>query len=176
MGAKGSGGKNRKSTARKKAEGNRGKRALNLAEPAALPGEPEIPKELSKAAREVWPQIVATLQANTVLFKTDSIAVAALCSSYVHFFLADAQVQEYGTVMVELHKDSKGSPTGLSSLKMNPAVRVRSDALKHLRACWQVFGLDPSSRSGIQLPDSPDAPSKLRDIMRAKGPGDDVVN
>ena len=65
MGGRGSGGKNRKPTAIKKAEGNRGKRKLNEREPVALAGEPAIPKVLSRAARAVWPSICA-LAANNV--------------------------------------------------------------------------------------------------------------
>ena len=47
MGGKGSGGHNRKPTAQKLAEGNRGKRRLNLREPKALPGEPQMPSGMT---------------------------------------------------------------------------------------------------------------------------------
>ncbi len=173
MGGKGSGGKNRKPTAIKKAEGNRGKRTLNESEPAALPGEPPIPKELSKAARAVWPSICAVLAENQVLYKTHGVAVAALCSSYVQFFLADAAVQKYGIVNVELEE-----LTGVATIKMNPAVRARSDALRHLRSCWQAFGLDPSSMAGLNANPEADKKSKsaINAILRAKSDRDDVVN
>ena len=69
MGGKGSGGHNRKPTAQKLAEGNRGKRRLNLREPKALPGEPQMPSGMTEQARAVWPEVVAMLKANDVLFK-----------------------------------------------------------------------------------------------------------
>jgi len=47
-------GHNRKPTAQKLAEGNRGKRPLNLREPKALPGEPQMPSGMTEQARAVW--------------------------------------------------------------------------------------------------------------------------
>src|SRR3989442_5198162 len=146
MGGKGSGGHNRKPTAQKLAEGNRGKRPLNLRESKALPGEPPMPSGMTEQARAVWPEVVAMLKANDVLFKTDGLAIAALCSNLVLFWQADRAVQELGSVCEELDE-----ATGVSTPRMNPSVRVRSDAEKKLRACWQLFGLDPSSRPDVQV-------------------------
>jgi P27 family predicted phage terminase small subunit len=172
MGGKGSGGKNRKPTAQKKAEGNRGKRALNAKEPKALPGEPAIPKFLSKAGRKVWPEVCASLSELGVLYTTDSLAIAALCSSLVLFAQADAAVAKYGSVCATLDE-----VTGVAVLRTNPAVRVRSDALRHLRSSIQAFGLDPSSRSGIQVPGQQDrSESALDAILRSKSSKDDIVN
>jgi len=171
MGGNGSGGRNRKATAQKKAEGNRGKRELNIREPKALPGEPPIPKFLNEAARKLWPEICAMLNQNQVLFKTDALAIAALCSSLVLFRRADEAIAKYGALCAELDE-----LTGVAVLRTNPAVRVRSDALRHLRSSWQAFGLDPSSRSGIELPENPKSASALDSILRAKSAKDDVVN
>ena len=58
MGGKGSGGNGRKPTAQKLAEGNRGKRPLNLREPKALPGEPQMPSGMTEEIiRELRDQI-----------------------------------------------------------------------------------------------------------------------
>lgn len=172
MGGRGSGGKNRKPTAQKKAEGNRGKRALNPKEPKVLPGEPEIPGCLTKAARKVWPQVCASLLEVGVLYKTDGLAIAALCSSLVLFAQADAAIAKFGSVCATLDET-----TGVAVLRTNPAVRVRSDALRHLRSSIQSFGLDPASRSGLQLVEPPDKQkSALESILRSKSAKDDVVN
>ncbi len=170
MGGKGSGGKNRKPTAQKKAEGNRGKRTLNDKEPIALPGEPKIPKFLTAAGRKVWPQVCASLKELGVLYTTDSIAIAALCSSLVLFAQADAAVAKYGSVCATLDEI-----TGVAVLRTNPAVRVRSDALRHLRSSMQAFGMDPSSRAGVQVPED-SSESALDRILRSKSAKDDVVN
>lgn len=174
MGGRGSGGKNRKSTARKKAEGNRGKRKLNLKEPPSLPGEPKKPSWLCGAPLKVWPEVVRNLSEAGVLFKTDGIAIAALCSNVILFRKADAAIAKYGCLHLTLDEE-----TGVGVLKTASAVRVRSDALRHLRASWQAFGLDPSSRSGVVIPD-PDpkdrSESALEAILRSKSSKDDVVN
>lgn len=175
MGGKGSGGRNRKPTAQKKAEGNRGKRALNDREPPALPGEPPMPKFVAEdlMVRQVWKEIVAILGEYGVLRKTDAIAIGTLCSNYVLFAQAEASVRKFGHVIVtELDMD-----TGVSVLKVNPSVRVRSDALKQLRAGWQAFGLDPRSAAGIQLPDNPEKPKTGLDLIKmAKSAKDEVIN
>ncbi len=170
MGGSGSGGKNRKPTAQKKAEGNRGRRELNIREPKALPGEPPIPKFLNPAARKLWPDICAMLNQNGVLFKTDALAIASLCSSLVLFTKADAAIAKFGALCATLDE-----VTGVAVLRTNPAVRVRSDALRHLRASWQAFGLDPASRSGVEVPGEKEA-SALDSILRAKSANDDIVN
>jgi P27 family predicted phage terminase small subunit len=171
MGGKGSGGKNRKPTAQKMAEGNRGKRKLNAREPVVLPGEPRIPNLVSAAVRKVWPEVCAMLSEAGALFKTDALAIAALCSSLVLFTKAEAAIAKYGSLHVELDE-----LTGAGVLRTAPAVRVRSDALKSLRSSWQAFGLDPASRAGIQAPPDPDKTrSALENILRSKGSSDDVV-
>jgi len=173
MGGKGSGGHNRKPTAQKLAEGNRGKRRLNLREPKALPGEPQMPSGMTEQARAVWPEVVAMLKANDVLFKTDGLAIATLCSNLVLFWQADRAVQEMGSMREKLDER-----TGVSTLHMNPAVRVRCDAEKQLRACWQLFGLDPSSRPGVQTSDPAerDPHSALDSVLRAKSAKDEIIN
>jgi P27 family predicted phage terminase small subunit len=178
MGGKGSGGHNRKSAAVKKAEGNRGKRKLARQEPTEepkaepIPGEPKMPACLTTAGRLVWPMIVAELADNGALFQTDGIAIAALCSSLVLFTAADAAIAKFGSVCATLDEI-----TGVAVLKTNPAVRVRSDALRHLSRSLQSFGLDPASRSGIQLPDPKGKKKSALDaILHAKSNQDDVVN
>jgi phage terminase small subunit len=113
-----------------------------------------MPSGMNEQARAVWPEVVAMLKANDVLFKTDGLAIATLCSNLMLFWQADRAVQEFG---------------------MNPSVeRVRSDAEKK-RACWQLFGLDPSSRPGVQTSDSAERnpESALDSVLRAKGDKDE---
>ena len=171
MGGKGSGGHNRKPTNLKKAEGNRGKRPLNLREPKALPGEPPMPSGMTEQARAVWPEVVAMLKANDVLFKTDGLAIMTLCSNLVLFWQADRAIQEFGSEREQLDE-----ATGISILRMNPLVRVRSDAEKKLRACWQLFGLDPSSRPGVQTSNSADRHSSSALDAVLKIDKDEIIN
>jgi len=113
------------------------------------------------------------LKANDVLFKTDGLAIATLCSNLVLFWQADRAVQEMVSVREELDEG-----TGVSTLRMNPSMRVRSDAEKKLRACWQLFGLDPSSRPGVQFSDPTERNphSALDSVLRAKSANDEIIN
>jgi P27 family predicted phage terminase small subunit len=174
MGGRGSGGRNRKSAATKRAQGNPGGRSLNEFEPPASPGEPPMPKWMTPDMKAVWAELIPILREKQVLDTADSIALATLCSNYVLFAKADAAVQKYGTVISEIEE-----ATGMAVLRMNPAVRVRSDTLRHLKAGWQMFGLDPASRSGISTDKSGAkknaTQSALDSILSAKS-GNDVVN
>ena len=106
------------------------------------------------AKRLVWANLVRTLADYKVLRKTDGIAIGTLCSNYVLFAQADAAILKMGSVVVtEIDQE-----TGVGTIKVNPAVRVRAAALKELRAGWQAFGLDPRSAAGIQLPEDPKNP------------------
>lgn len=174
MGGKGSGAKNRKTAERKLAEGNRGRRKIDVRKPIALPGEPGIPSCLTTEGRKLWPEIVGILKENGVLFTTDGIAIAALCSSMALFRKADMAVEKYGALSASVDEE-----TGVAVLRVNPAVRVRSDALRHMRAGWQAFGLDPVSRSGLDVckkPGAEEPKSALDSILRSKGKSDDIVN
>jgi len=132
-----------------------------------------MPSGMTEQARAVWPEVVAMLKANDVLFKTDGLAIAALCSNLVLFWQADRAVQELGSVREELDEG-----TGVSTLRMNPSVRVHSDAEKKLRACWRLFGLDPSSRPGVQVSDPAEGNphSALDSVLRAKSAKDEIIN
>lgn len=173
MGGRGSGGKNRKPSVIKKAQGNPGKRAINAKEPPAIAGEPRMPSGMTDQAKAVWPEVVSILKENGVLFKTDGIAIATLCSNLVLFWQSDRAVQKYGSLLVQ----DLDEGTGVGTLKINSAVRVRSDAEKKLRASWQAFGLDPSSRAGIHLPEkTSDRETALQAILRAKSAKDEIVH
>lgn len=174
MGGKGSGGRNKKTTERKKAEGNRGKRKMDLRKAVALPGEPEKPSSLSPAAEKLWPEVCSILKLNGVLFRADGIAVAGLCSSLVHFTKLDKWVSRRSAAgMISLGASG--------SLMTHPMVRMRDNAFKALRTCWQCFGLDPVSRSsadgakrGGGEGDKPQK-TKFEQMMDSKD-SNDVVN
>ena len=130
-----------------------------------------MPGWLEADSKKCWPEVCAALNDIGVLFKTDALAIAALCDSLALFIKSNRHIRKFGMVLADVDQD-----TGMGVVRTNPAVRVRSDALKHLRSSWQAFGLDPASRSVIKLEDPDEKPhSALDDILRAKGAADDVV-
>ncbi len=166
MGGKGSGGSNRKPTAIKKLLNNPGKRKLNELEPEAPKGVPEMPKFLTPEARAEWKRIVPILSAMNVLTVADGKALAAYCSSYAQLVLAEAAIAKFGIINVTLDQ-----LTGVAELKVNPVVRIKSDALRQMKSFLLEFGLTPASRSKLKInanTDQADALDSLFDGPTAK--------
>lgn len=178
MGGKGSGGKNRKSTAQKIAEGNRGKRELNKDEPKVPVGAPAMPDYLPLEAQAEWNRLVPMLLEMKVLTPNDAGALAGLCCAHAQFVKAQLDIAERGIlldiyVLAEIEGvpivNKKGDPVAvLLNVKKNPSVQMASDADRRLRAWFGVFGLDPSSRSGIKAGGEEQPESALDKILKAK--------
>jgi P27 family predicted phage terminase small subunit len=160
MGGKGSGGRNRKPTALKTVRGNPGKRKINKREPKPLIGAPAMPEHLSKLAKHAWRRLVPILLSMKVLTIADGDALAGYCTSIEQWILASAAISKYGILIAELD-----AFTGPGSVKPNPAVRVRSDALRHMRSFENEFGLTPASRSKLQIHADSDTPDAFEDFL-----------
>jgi len=152
VGGRGSGGHNRKSTARKKLEGNRGHRKLNSKEPKPKPGAPAMPPYVfaSRFARDEWNRLVPLLLEMKILTTADGPALGGLCAAYSQLVMAENAIQKYGLMVADLEH-----ATGVGMVRVNPAVRIKSDALRHLRAFCSQFGLDPASRSKLSIRNDP---------------------
>jgi P27 family predicted phage terminase small subunit len=162
MGGKGSGGSNRKPTALKKFLGNPGKRKLNEKEPKARKGVPEMPRFLTTEARAEWRRIIPILVDMCVLTVADGKALAGYCSAYAQLVKAEAAIEKYGIICATLDQ-----VTGVAELKVNPAVRIKSDALRHMKSFLIEFGLTPASRSKLKINASHDTPDALDALFDA---------
>lgn len=156
MGGKGSGGRNSKPSALKKLQGNPGKRKLNRREPKPRAGVPIMPLGLSELAQDEWNAIVPLLQEMGVLTSADSKALAAYCSCYAQWMLAEKEIAEYGITIKTVHLDEDGEDILFLDYKTNPAVRVRSDALRQMKSFLIEFGLTPASRTKLQISNAGD--------------------
>jgi P27 family predicted phage terminase small subunit len=162
MGGKGSGGSNRKPTALKKFLGNPGKRKLNEKEPDPPKGVPEMPRFLNREGRAEWKRIIPILCDMGVLTVADGKALAAYCSAYAQLAKAEAAIDKYGLLCVRLEE-----ATGVAELKVNPAVRIKSDALRQMKSFLIEFGLTPASRSKLKINANHDAPDALDSLFDA---------
>jgi len=162
MGGKGSGGSNRKPTALKKFLGNPGKRKLNEREPKPKPGIPDMPRFLTMEARAEWKRIVPVLAAMKILTVADGKALAAYCSAYAQLAKAEAAIDKYGLICATLDQ-----ATGVAELKVNPAVRIKSDALRHMKSFLIEFGMTPASRSKLKINASDDTPDAFDELFDA---------
>jgi len=182
MGGKGSGGKNRKPAAIKKAEGNRGKRTSKAAPvKTALPGEPAMPAFMTPRMRAVWKMMIPILKEKGVLTKDCGIALGTLCATYVHFSEAELELvhRQEQISAKKRQRDAIETDIEILSRSLGGANRRRSDLLRHLRAGYQAFGLDPSSDSGVPAGD-PKTPAQMKtrfdQILSAQSDKDEVVN
>jgi P27 family predicted phage terminase small subunit len=176
MGGRGSGGRNRKPTALKRIEGNRGRRALNKKEPVPPAIPPTVdPKtltagQLSSLEQKFWNRIFPIVSGMRLMTGADTIALEQLCRFLAEEQECTALINRMGRLLPR--KNDHGLLVGVST---NPAVRMRSDAAKHVRSYLAVFGLGPSFRSGLAVENPDDSPQDpLENIRRAKTASDIV--
>lgn len=133
---------------------------MNKKEPKPMIGAPEMPEHLSKLAKHAWRRLVPILLSMNILTIADGDALAGYCTSIEQWILASAAIGKYGILIAELDE-----MTGTGSVKTNPAVRVRSDALRHMRSFESEFGLTPASRSKLQINVDSDTTDPFEDFL-----------
>jgi len=174
MGGRGSGGSNKKPAELKKLQGNQGHRDLKVRSIKGAPGLPVMPPGLSKVAQKEWKAIVPLLVSMGVdLSAADSKALAAYCSCYAQWMLAEAEIAEHGITFQAFHVAADGELVPIDR-KVNPAVRVRSDALRQMKSFLIEFGLTPASRCKLEVKDHGGAQDPLEDFLSGKASGDVV--
>jgi P27 family predicted phage terminase small subunit len=148
LGAKGSGGHNRKPSKLKAVQGNAGKRKVNRREPKPTPGIPEMPPHLAKdpIAATKWKQLVPILNRMGVLTVADGDGLAAYCSLFSQWVRCEAAIRKLGMFTADVDETS-----GLAKIKQNPAVRVKADTLRLMRQFENEFGLTPAARSTLSV-------------------------
>jgi P27 family predicted phage terminase small subunit len=126
--------------------GNPGKRALNLNEPQLKPELPEPPDFLQGGALDEWNRIAPPLHQAGLLTALDAEALAFGCQSYATFVEAVENIRISGTVI----KSSKGQPM------VSPYVKVANAAWQQWMKMLPEFGMTPSSRSRVKVPETKD--------------------
>lgn len=140
-------GRKPKPTNLKILEGNPGKRPLNMNEPKPDNTMPEMPKWLNAEAKKEWKRVAPELHRIGLLTMADRTALAAYCQSYGKWVAAEKAIQEKGLTFQML------TPEGEVRYEQQvPEVGIANTTLNQIRAFCSLFGLDPSSRSKMQLP------------------------
>ena len=151
-------GRKPKPTVLKLIEGNPGKRRLNDREPVPPDGMPDPPDFLDAEARAEWDRTSKVLADMGLLTKADRSALAAYCVAYSRWVQAEAQVAKYGTIV---KSPEKGFPM------KSPYLTVADQALEAMRKLMVEFGLTPSSRSRIRIPDGGQAADEFEAFVEA---------
>ena len=118
-------------------EDRHGKRAT------AEPGVPVAPPCLSDEAKCEWKRVIDQLSAAGLVAKLDRAVLALYCESWADYWAAKALVQKEGWTAV-------GS-TG--NVIEHPAVKAMQRAWEHCVRAAREFGMTPSARASIKLPD-----------------------
>lgn len=142
-------GRKAKPTWLKVVDGNPGKRALNDQEPKPEAGA-KRPRHLTEGARKAWEYLVRDLDACGIVTKVDSAALEVLCNAYAQYVDMAKNVAQYGPVLV--HKDEE---SGRVELRRSPYFAILKESETTLMRCFAEFGMTPSARSRIRLPDRP---------------------
>lgn len=139
----------------KRVAGNPGKRALNAREPKPLPGRPECPPHLQGEAAAEWPRLVEQLEGMGILAASDRGSMAVYCQTWARWIEAERGIADEGLIS----HGEKGS-------YQNPYVSIANQAMRQLVKVAAEFGLTPSSRSRVQVPER--ANDELADFLQGK--------
>jgi P27 family predicted phage terminase small subunit len=151
-------GRKPKPTLTRKLDGNPGKRKINDREPVPPAGVPECPDHLDDEVRAEWFRTAAVLHEMGLLTKADRAALAAYCTVYSRWVHAEAQVKKFGSIV---KSPEKGFPM------KSPYLTIADQALEAMRKLMVEFGLTPSSRSRIRVPDDGEARAELDLFLEA---------
>lgn len=134
-----------KPTALKKLQGTLKKhRAARIREWRPPAGAPSMPTRLDARAREVWKDAIAILLPSGILTSADGEALADYCRAVSRGDAADELVDKEGLTAATAE-----------GIKVHPAVTIarrERDAAARFRS---LFGLDPSSRARLNVPEKP---------------------
>jgi P27 family predicted phage terminase small subunit len=124
-------------------EGNREHRPINENEAKFSPLEPECPDWLSDEAKAEWSRIVKELKTVGMLTLADRSALAGYCQAWARWSEAERVIDEKGTVF----------ETDSGYCQQRPEVVIAHKYLDKVIKFCAEFGLTPSSRGRIRLPD-----------------------
>lgn len=133
-------GRKPKPTARKRAAGNPGKRALNDNEPDfGLVTDVSPPEWITGPASDMWQRVVPLLLKQQVLQMTDLHNVEVFCAAYGVWRAAKDNVAKNGIVV----EGASGGPV------KNPALTAMNEAARQMVTFGSMLGLDPASRQRL---------------------------
>lgn len=134
------GGRPKKPTLQKIAEGNPGKAKLEPErEVKAELGVPEAPEFLEGEALKEWNRITPHLYNAGLLAHIDLAGIVAYCQSWGRWVTAEKKLKGQPLITV--------SKTGVE--KRNPNLGIAHAEMANVWKCLSAFGMTPSSRAGL---------------------------
>lgn len=146
-------GRKPKPTALKVLEGNRGKRPLTRNEPKPTGKAPGCPTWLAPEGKAEWRRVVPELDRIGMLTRVDRAALTAYCETWATFVTAQRQLHEHGLVLLQREGYTLDGEHLIIRPAKNPAVQIARDSAALIRQFCAEFGLTPSARARISLPE-----------------------
>lgn len=140
------GGRPPKPTKLKVLAGNPGKRPLNMNEPKPKPVAPKCPAWLDKEAKREWKRVAPELEKLGLLTVVDGSALAAYCQAYARWRQAEEMIRREGLTIT----------TETGYVMPHPAVKIAEKSMQLIRGFCNEFGLTPSSRAKMTVPEVDD--------------------
>lgn len=140
-------GRKPKSAAEKKLTGNPGKRAPKSGATASQNSAPalKMPSDLPPAAQKEWRRVVPKLIALGIVNGFDLTALADYCLCVARLAECERDVTARGILI-----------QGERGMVKNPALQFTKEYRNQIHKWCEVFGLTPSSRGKMSLPDQPE--------------------
>lgn len=126
--------------------GNPGHQKLNTNEPKPRPIAPKCPSWLDREAKREWRRVAPELEALGLLTLVDMAALAGYCASYALWKKCAEAIAAEGLTF----------ETDRGYVMQRPEVAIGNKALAEVRAWCAQFGLTPSARARMTLPEAPD--------------------
>ena len=133
-------------TALKILRGNPGKRPLAHDEPKPRPVAPECPAWLLAEAKREWRRVAPELERLGLLTMVDGAAFAGYCQAYGRWVQAERALKKHGLT----------TETSTGYLAPRPEVVISRQSLQLVKAFCSEFGLTPSARGRMTVPESGD--------------------
>lgn len=161
-------GRKPKPTAKKKLQGNPGRRPLPAEEPE-FTGTTTAPKWLDSTARQEWRRLAPRLELLGILTAADRAAFAIYCSQYSRMVRAEKFLQSPKAGGSEVYVTATGA------LRTWPHVHIANQAAKVCKEFITEFGLTPSSRTRLRM-DPPKKGDQADDFLFGDdGPPDECT-
>ncbi|MBO8183761.1 MAG: phage terminase small subunit P27 family [Archaeoglobus sp.] len=134
--------------------GNPSKKNLNTNEPKPkpAPGPPKPPSWLTTEAKKEWKRIAPELHRLGLLTIADEAALANYCQAYGHWVQAEKAIKEYYKRHKKLTYEYTNKNGSTNEVPI-PEIAIAQKYQQIIKSFCAEFGLTPSSRARIELPD-----------------------
>lgn len=169
-------GRKRKPTKRKIAEGNPGKRAINVFDAQRESSDPACPSHLDERAKRIFKFLVAELRSDGILAARDSIKLGQLAQAYSTAIAAQEAMNKLPEGARLLVKTPNGYPV------QNPLLGIIATQTKIVERLASSFGLDPAARAALDIEAAArgaardDGPDPLEQALAKDGPAAQSVH